>query len=323
MAATLLGGVLVAVLQLLGLADGTQGWVADEFGLHVLIEGVLAVLLIAVPTAAAAAVVGWAGWRRGWLAIVVVAVVVTLALVGAASWRAPSVPVRAPPAVGAPHGPETLVLVTIDTLRRDHVSAYPDALIPGLTPTLEALAADGIRFDAARAPAPLTLPVHTSMLTGRLPMDHGVLRNGMVLDADLAPGLPAVLGERGYRTGAFVSSSVLHGSHGLGRWFHAYRDALGAQPTRERLLLSPLVFGVEDLGKLEKEPGERTVDRALAWLEAQGDAPVFVWVHLYDPHAPHAERPLAGGPEGAYAELPDPCDYAGHPSQRARTSPIV
>ncbi|MFK7929143.1 MAG: sulfatase-like hydrolase/transferase, partial [Myxococcota bacterium] len=123
-----------------------------------------------------------------------------------------------------------------------------------------------------------------------------------------------------YRTGAFVSSSVLHGSHGLASWFHTYRDELGRAPGRQHLLFNRALFDPEELGRLQKQPGDRTVERALSWLDASGSEPVFLWVHLYDPHAPHTDRARVGGPTGAFDQLPSVCEYAGHPAQRARAS---
>jgi|GEM_PF-5943117 len=208
---------------------------------------------------------------------------------------------------GVATGPQTLVLFTIDTLRRDHVSAYPDALLPGLTPTWERLAEEGLLFEEAVATAPLTLPSHASMLTGLLPDSHGAGANGRhVRDV---PAAPVELRAAGYHTAAFVSSSVLHGAHGLGRWFDVYRDALGDRPATSALWL---VRRLRPRARLVKESGDRTVDRALRWLGEQA-GPVFVWVHLYAPHLPHAERPGARA-----AELPDPCGWRLHPSALRR-----
>jgi arylsulfatase A-like enzyme len=192
-------------------------------------------------------------------------------------------------------------LITADTLRRDHVSIYGG---PGITPRIARLAEGAWVFEDAITPAPLTLPAHASLLTGLLPDRHGAVRNGRVV----RPGVRTVagrLGEVGYRTAAFVSSSVLHGSHGLARGFHVYRDELGRAAGARRLPLLSLL--PDDPTSFIKEPGDRTVDRALRWLDGE-DSPVFLWVHLYDAHTPHSER----APERA--QTIDPCTYVRHPA---------
>ncbi len=311
-----LAGATVALLT--GFAQGVilaragQGWGAAEVGPALVVESLLAGLVVGSTAWLFAGLSRrrWIGWLAGS------GLFVGLLLVG--DFDAPA---RGPaPAAVSVTGPRTVVLVTLDTLRRDHVSAYPDAKLPGLTPVLEELASEAIRFDLARAPAPLTLPVHTSMLTGKLPVEHGILRNGMVLPVSDDTALPGLLAGAGYRTAAFTSSSVLHGAHGLARWFSVYRDRLGAHPARDALPLSRFVLGAESVGRLQKEPGDRTVTRALSWLDRVGDDPVFLWVHLYDAHAPHLDRPLRGGRAGAFERLPHPCDYVGHPAQRARSA---
>ncbi len=231
---------------------------------------------------------------------------------------APPAGVRAPaPGPRAADTPPTIVLLTLDTLRRDHVSAYPDARVPDLTPRLARLAADGLRVDHARAEAPLTLPSHLTMLTGVSPAEHGVLKNGWVLREPVRAA-PLDLAARGYRTGAFVSTSVLHGAHGLGAWFHTYRDALGDDAVSRHLPLVHALMGTPAPAGTQKQDGEVTVARALRWLDAQPQAqPVLMWVHLYDAHTPHRHGTRT---PSAWDALPHPCTWAGHPSQRARTT---
>ncbi|MDR3677759.1 MAG: sulfatase-like hydrolase/transferase [Acidobacteriota bacterium] len=186
----------------------------------------------------------------------------------------------------APQSP-SILLITIDTLRADHVGCYGDARVG--TPVMDALAAAGVRFENAYAQAPITLPSHAVILTGTYPMYNGV--------RDFtSPGLPAsiptlaeMLRVRGYHTAAFVSSYALNSMWGLNRGFEVYDDDLGLEPGR-----SSDIFLVE-------RRGDRTVDRLLAWLNTQGSAPLFVWLHLYDPHSPY--RP----PEPYLSK------YAGHP----------
>ncbi len=161
----------------------------------------------------------------------------------------------------------SIVLITIDTLRADRVGR-------GLTPSLDALAADGgARFTHARAAVPLTLPSHTTIMTGTLPPVHGIHDNG----ATFEPGpvtLAHVLGGAGYRTGAFVGAYVLNHVFGLDDGFDVYDDRVHRDP---------------DLGaQLEAERrGGEVMDAALEWLRTVPDGPFFLWVHLYDPHAPY------------------------------------
>jgi arylsulfatase A-like enzyme/Flp pilus assembly protein TadD len=181
----------------------------------------------------------------------------------------------------------SVLLITIDTLRADHVGCYGDAHVE--TPAIDGLAAQGVRFENAYAQAPITLPSHAVILTGTYPMFNGV--------RDFtSPGLPAgiptlaeILRRKGYRTAAFVSSYALNSMWGLNRGFDVYDDNVGLEPRS-----STDVFLVE-------RRGDRTVDRMLDWLNQQGSVPFFVWLHLYDPHSPY--RP----PEPYLSK------YVGHP----------
>ncbi|MEM7051902.1 MAG: sulfatase-like hydrolase/transferase [Acidobacteriota bacterium] len=181
---------------------------------------------------------------------------------------------EAPPAPPRPN----VLLITVDTLR-------PDALgwIGGgdHTPALDRLAASGVRFPRALSPAPLTLPSHTSILTGLLPRRHGVRDNGQTVAPDLVT-LGQSLKAVGYRSAAFVSGFPLVADFGLDGGFDHYDDDLGES-------------GLE-------RPAAATVDAALEWLRSEDTGPWFLWLHLYDPHDPYEppaelRRP---GPRGAY-----------------------
>lgn len=168
-----------------------------------------------------------------------------------------------------------MVLVSIDTLRADHVGAYGAA--DARTPTLDALAAAGARFERAISPAPLTLPSHSSLLTGLDPPGHGVRHNSVFR---LAPDVPTVaerMHEAGYATGAFVGAFVLARQYGLGRGFDHYDDAVGQNS------------GSGAMGFAERRAAQ-VVDAALAWLET-APGRFFVWVHFYDPHAEYQPPP--------------------------------
>jgi len=164
-----------------------------------------------------------------------------------------------------------VVVISIDTLRAD-------ALGPEDTPELMALAARGTRFVRARTPAPLPLPAPATLLPGLEPPAHG-LRDNTV--APLAPDLPHLAEElraRGYATAAFVASAVLDPRYGLDRGFDQYR----APPPVE-----PGAPGFDFL----QAPAQ--VERVRAWLATRPqDRPFFLWVHLWDPHAPYL--PYAG-----------------------------
>jgi choline-sulfatase len=185
-----------------------------------------------------------------------------------------------PPAPSEPAalgGPDVL-LVTIDTLRADRVGAYGDPLAS--TPRLDALAAEGALFREAIAAAPLTLPSHASLLTGRYPAEHGLRDNGgFRLDASVTT-LAEELASHGYRTGAFVSAYVLDRAWGLDRGFERYHAPFHPQDVAE----------TSAFGELEV-PGADTVNAALGYLRADDERPFFCWVHLYDPHTPWAEHP--------------------------------
>ncbi len=197
--------------------------------------------------------------------------------VGAGLWWMRSAP-AVPPWPSHPN----VLLVTLDTTRSDRLGSYGYAAAS--TPHLDRLAAGGVRFTQALSPAPLTLPAHASLFSGRNPYRHGVRNNGhFVLAADV-PTLAERFSAAGYDTAAFVSSFVLDRQFGLARGFAHYDDAL--DPPR----------GLA--GSLEVERrGDRTVAAAAAWLTARGAAPVrpyFVWVHLYDAHDPYTPpRPFA------------------------------
>jgi len=178
--------------------------------------------------------------------------------------------VPAPPAAGVFRGANVL-LVTIDTLRADHVGAYGGQL--GLTPTLDRFAAEGLRFETAYAHVPLTLPSHTSLVTGLYPTTNGVHDNGARLATK--PTLATALKTAGYRTGAFVGAFVLDARFGLNAGFDVYDD---------RMLGSSAGLNVVE------RSAEQVLKPAADWITSAEMAagPWFAWVHLYDPHEPYA-----------------------------------
>ncbi|MBV8199668.1 MAG: sulfatase, partial [Acidobacteria bacterium] len=172
-----------------------------------------------------------------------------------------------------PHGRgANLLLVTLDTVRADHLGCYGYA--GAETPALDRLAAAGVRFAHASSPVPLTLPSHTTLLTGLLPPHHGARNNGVRGLSAETPTLATLLAGAGYRTAAFVAAFVLDHRFGLARGFQIYDDEI-ERPANASWLLEA------------ERPGGQVVDRALAWLERDDPRPFFLWVHLYDAHAPY------------------------------------
>src|SRR5581483_10653366 len=164
-----------------------------------------------------------------------------------------------PPAPARP----SILLVTLDTTRAD-------AMRPDVAPQINALAKQGERFTQAYAPVPQTLAAHCSIMTGLYPAGHGVHENGRYLP-EKTPLLAEQMKAAGYRTAAFVSAFALARRFGLGRGFDTYDDAV-PEPKEER-------------------PANETTDRVLAYLDRPSSAPLFLWVHYYDPHFPYEPPP--------------------------------
>jgi arylsulfatase A-like enzyme len=184
----------------------------------------------------------------------------------------------------------SVLLVTLDTTRADHLGAYGDAAAQ--TPTLDALAARGLLFERAWSPAPLTLPSHASILTGLDPVEHGARDNTLYRVGDECLLLSEVLADRGWSTGAFVGSVILARKYGLAQGFQTYRGVAGAAAEVE-----------PGAGRGHGDrPAAAVVDDALEWLDGLPlQTPFFAWVHLYDAHEPHqAPEPFASRAASAY-----------------------
>jgi choline-sulfatase len=167
-----------------------------------------------------------------------------------------------------------VLIVSIDTLRADRVGSYGYALAQ--TPTLDGLAARGLRFAQATTVAPLTLPAHASLFTGTFPTFHGVRDNGQFYVSDDQTTLAEVLKGQGYRTGGFVGAFVLDRRWGIAQGFDTYFDNFD-------LSKYELAAGID----AAQRPGNEVVDRAAEWLRQPAEQPFFAWVHMYDPHAPY------------------------------------
>ncbi|MCU0252797.1 MAG: sulfatase-like hydrolase/transferase [Vicinamibacterales bacterium] len=183
--------------------------------------------------------------------------------------------------------PLNLVIITLDTTRADHVGAYGSRDVE--TPALDRLAREGVLFEQAMTSAPLTLPAHASILTGRFPPEHGVRDNGGFFLGPDQTTLAEILGPQGFKTGGFVAAYVLDSKWGIGQGFDTYVDDFDVSKSRGR-----------SLGEIQR-PANEVVDKALPWIDTVKDGPFFAWLHFYDPHTPYAP------PE------PYRTKYKGHP----------
>jgi arylsulfatase A-like enzyme len=181
----------------------------------------------------------------------------------------PASAVEEPGDAGMGAAPRIILLISLDTLRADHLSLY--GYERSTSPVLDLLAAEGVVFEDASATAPWTLPSHASILTGLTPFNHRVWTPAARLP-DHIPTLASLLGEAGYETAAVVNSTWLHKqTYQLTRDFESY---LGVQEVLDR-----------------REPSTWVTDRALEWLGGLGDRRLFLFVHYYDLHSDYASQP--------------------------------
>lgn len=166
--------------------------------------------------------------------------------------------------------PENIVLITLDTVRADHLHAYGYDKIE--TPTIDGLAARGVLFEKAVAQAPLTQPSHASMFTGTNPNVHNVRNTGGFALQPSSITLATILQQHGWNTAGFISATVLKRVFGFAQGFATYDDEL--------------LKTVSDV-EIVARPANVTVDHAIRWLNVQPDKPFFLWVHLYDAHRPY------------------------------------
>jgi arylsulfatase A-like enzyme/Flp pilus assembly protein TadD len=195
----------------------------------------------------------------------------------AACYAAFGQPTAAKPAQAKTQLHRSVLLITIDTLRADHVGCYGAQMVK--TPTLDALAHDGVVFERAISQVPLTWPSHAVILTGTYPFQNGVQD---FTGQPLAPQFRTVaqaFQQAGYATGAVVSAFVLDRSWGLARGFDFYDDAFSAK-----------TFEKKEISLVDRRAGD-SVAHAIAWLRKTSKKtprrPFFLWLHLYDPHSPY------------------------------------
>jgi len=172
-----------------------------------------------------------------------------------------------------------LIVITIDTLRADHVGGYGEL---GLTPRIDALAARGVRVENAVTPTPTTGPSHASLFTGHHPWRHGVLENGVAFDVPSSTALAEIFQAAGFETAAFVSSFVLDPRFGFDRGFDTY----GFEPSLSYTWRGEFIEAFWTRG-------EEISDAAMRWLgeRASAQKPFFLWLHYFDPHSPYAPPP--------------------------------
>ncbi len=194
--------------------------------------------------------------------------------------------------------PRNLVLVTIDTLRADHLGCYGYADIK--TPTLDGLAQRGVLFEHAVTTTPLTPPSHASMFTGLYPYQHGVRNTGGFVLQSSSTTLAEMLQQQGWDTAAFVGASVLKKVTGLNQGFAVYDDEMPKPDPRKQLREEP------------ERPAGAVVDRAIHWLDTRStEKPFFLWVHVFDPHVPY-EPPAPYDKEYAAQPYDGEIAYADH-----------
>ena len=171
------------------------------------------------------------------------------------------------------HKPFNVVVITLDTTRADRLGAYG---FPGVqTPVIDSLAGEGILFRGAQSVTPLTLPSHTSLFSGTYPPHHGVRDNGGFIVPDELTTLAEIYKAGGYDTAAFIAAYVLDSRWGLNQGFDTYVDDFDIRGQR-----------FISMGGVQR-PANEVIDAALDWMDQGRDAPFFLWVHLYDPHAPY------------------------------------
>ncbi|MFH1466394.1 MAG: sulfatase-like hydrolase/transferase [Pseudomonadota bacterium] len=206
-----------------------------------------------------------------------------LVLLGLAACHTPDEgPPAAPVAPSAPAGTRrpSLVLVTLDTTRADHLGCYGHPTAS--TPTLDAIAAQGWRFERAYTAVPLTTPSHATILSGLYPTRHGIHTNGDAVLPESVETLAERLAAQGYRTAASVAAFTTTRIWNFDQGFEQYYDEVeGHDPAAGRWA--------------RERPADAVVDDALTWLGTVQGEPFFLWVHFFDPHDPYTPpEPWAG-----------------------------
>ena len=197
-----------------------------------------------------------------------------------------------------------IILISIDTLRADHLPAYGYSKVR--TPNIDALAAAGTLFERAYSHAPQTLPAHATILSGQLPFETGVRDN---VGFTVKPGqwfVQRALQERGWPTGGFVSAYVLRAAAGLNQGFDTYDSDL------------PASSGGRPIGEAQRD-GDATLAAAEKWLTARdAKKPFFLFFHIYEPHTPYTPPPRFAAYEPYDGEIAYADEIAGRLFDRLR-----
>ncbi len=170
-----------------------------------------------------------------------------------------------------------VILITLDTTRADRLACYGYEGIR--TPVIDRLAERGLRYERCMAQTPLTLPSHTTILTGTFPPFHGVRDNGGFIVPPALQTMAEQYKAKGYGTAAFVAAYVLDSRWGLNQGFDTYFDNFDLSR-----------FERVSLGSIQR-PANEVLDQALGWLAENKDRKFFTWIHLYDPHTPYEPPP--------------------------------
>lgn len=173
----------------------------------------------------------------------------------------------------APAVPRNVLLITVDTLRADHLGSYGYA--SAQTPNMDRWASQGALFENATTTVPLTLPAHSSLMTGQNPFVHGVRDNGGFYLDEKAVTLAETLKEAGFQTGGFISAFVLDRRWGISQGFDHYFDNFELSK-----------FKMLSLDSVQRR-GDETLQEGLNWMDQNKNSRFFAWMHFYDPHTPY------------------------------------
>ena len=173
-----------------------------------------------------------------------------------------------------------VIIVTFDTTRADHIGSYNNE---DYTPVLNNLAKDGVVFEKTIAPIPITLPSHSTIMTGKVPFSHGVRDNGLFNLANEQTTLAEILKDNGYNTAATIGSFPLTAQFGINQGFDFFNDHI--TQNREDM------FGEFSESKshlfFDERKAAQVNEVIMPWIEDHSDSPFFVWFHYFDPHHPH------------------------------------
>ena len=174
----------------------------------------------------------------------------------------------------APPTPKNVILISVDTLRADHLGCYGYEAIR--TPHIDRLAAESVLFENVATVTPLTLPAHASIFTGRGPLEHGVIDNFGYLLGEREETLAELLHEHGFATGGFIGSFVLDSRWGVSQGFTTYFDRFEAPGAAVTTM------------QANQRSGDEVLDPALDWIRDHSSGPFFAFIHFYDPHTPYS-----------------------------------